>query len=258
MNTRNPGTAADRSPAAVVLQQVAAGYGETPVLQDLSLSIPAGRITVILGGSGCGKSTLLKTMLRLTPALAGRIELLGHDLLGLGENSYDMLLREIGVLFQGGALINSLSLCENVAMPLEQHTDLPDDMILQLVHRQLASVGLADDLWKLPGELSGGMRKRAALARAMILNPAVLFCDEPSAGLDPVTAAELDALLLRLRQQYSMTIVVVTHELASIHRIADELIFLHNGGCIFQGSPACAVVEGPTPVREFFAAGAIS
>lgn len=239
--------------SSVQLTNITVGYDDTPILKDISVSIPAEKITVILGKSGCGKSTLLKTMLRLLPPLNGSISLLGEDILSISEARWESLLLKTGVLFQNGALLNSMTLKENVALPLEQHTQLPPDIIHELVHHQLTRVGLGQDLHKLPGELSGGMRKRAALARAMILNPSILFCDEPSAGLDPVTARSLDDLLLELKQQYNMTIVVVTHEIPSIQHIADELMYLENGSIIFQGSLSqLATPHIPESVRRFF------
>ncbi|WP_460053226.1 ABC transporter ATP-binding protein [Spirochaeta dissipatitropha] len=239
--------------SSVQLTDITVGYDDTAILKDISLSIPTGKITVILGESGCGKSTLLKTMLRLIQPNNGSISVLDKDVLSLDEAGWESLLLRIGVLFQNGALLNSMTLLENVALPLEQHTQLPPDIIHDLVHHQLARVGLGGDLYKLPGELSGGMRKRAALARAMILNPSILFCDEPSAGLDPVTARSLDDLLLELKQQYDMTIVVVTHEISSIKHIADGLIYLENGGVAFHGSLSqLNSPQTPDSVRRFF------
>jgi phospholipid/cholesterol/gamma-HCH transport system ATP-binding protein len=162
------------------------------------------------------------------------------------------LLRRVGVLFQNGALLGSLTTAENVALPLEMHTELPQPVITEIVQHRLAQVGLPHAANLLPSELSGGMRKRAALARALALEPPLVFCDEPSAGLDPVTSAGLDELLLSLRETLGITLVVVTHELASIERIADNIVFLHRGAVLFDGpyAQARSIPEGP--VRDFF------
>ncbi len=239
----------------IELEKVSAGYGDVTVLKDISVKIKPGKITVILGGSGCGKSTLLKTILRLKDASAGRITMLGKNVVELREGEYHELLKNVGVLFQNGALLNSMTLYENVIIPLEQHTGLPSEVADRMVRVQLDHLGLGMDLWKLPGELSGGMRKRAALARALILSPSILFCDEPSAGLDPVTSARIDELLLGLRDQLDMSIVVVTHELDSIRRIAGDLIFLDQGNSIFQGTLEEAMATENEVVRDFFRAG---
>ncbi|MFW5800972.1 MAG: ABC transporter ATP-binding protein [Spirochaeta sp.] len=238
--------------SAIELTNLSAGYDDIPVLQGISVKIARNKITAILGGSGSGKSTLLKTILKLIPSIEGTITVLGKDINQQSEHDFNRLLRNIGVLFQNGALINSLNLYENVALPLLQHTDLPEDIVREMVFRQLGRVGLEQNLWKFPSELSGGMQKRAGLARAMILNPALLCCDEPSAGLDPVTSASLDDLLLELQSEFNITIVVVTHELASIRRIADDLVFLHDGQCVFYGKTAEAIKSGPRIVQDFF------
>ena len=238
----------------VLLENVTAGYSSNAVLKNISAKFCAGKITVILGGSGCGKSTLLKTILRLRPAMSGYIEVLGKNINSLNENEYEELLKDIGVLFQNGALLNSLTLYENVIMPLEQHTSLPWEVMDRMVRLQLEKVGLGKDLFKLPGELSGGMRKRAALARSIILNPEILFCDEPSAGLDPITSAQLDNLLLEMKKQFNMSIIVVTHEISSIQRIADDIVFLEDGRCVFSG-PLEDALKISFSVRDFFKAG---
>ncbi len=240
--------------AAPVIEtaDLSVGYGEAPVLRHVDLVVRAGEIVTIIGGSGCGKSTLLKTILGLLPPLGGRMQLFGKALHELGEAERTALMTRIGMLFQGGALLNSLPVADNVALPLVEHTGLPRDVVGEIVTTKLAQVGLGHAGPLYPDQLSGGMRKRAALARAMALDPEILFCDEPSAGLDPVTAAGIDTLLLQLRDTFNVTVVVVTHELESIKTIADHVVMLGGGRRLFDG-PLAAALESPiTEVREFF------
>jgi len=197
--------------------------------------LPGGKISVILGGSGCGKSTVLKHILRLHPALAGRIVIDGHDLAALDRRGMHCLRQRMGVLFQDGALLGSLTLGDNVALPLREHTKLSATAIRERVLAKLALVGLDEFYDYYPNELSGGMRKRAGLARAMVMDPALLFCDEPTSGLDPVTAAELDQLLLELKKSFDMTMVVVSHDLDSMRTIADHVLVLGEGTVLFEG-----------------------
>ncbi|MHB2150341.1 ABC transporter ATP-binding protein [Calditrichota bacterium LG25] len=234
------------------VQNLVSGYDERIVLDDISFEVVEGEILVILGTSGCGKTTLLKHLMGLMQPYSGEILLLGHDLLKADENEMLKMMRQIGVLFQNGALLNSITVAENVAIPLEQHTDLSKDLIEDLVRLKLSLVGLERAAHALPSELSGGMRKRAALARAIALDPKVLFADEPAAGLDPVTAAALDRLLLNLRDLLGMTLVVVTHEVGSIRRIADRILFLHEGKAVFYGKLSDALQSDIEPVQKFF------
>lgn len=211
-------------------------YGTRKILDKITLNIEAAKITVILGGSGCGKSTLLKHMIGLYRPTGGTIKLLGYYIHTLSEADQEKLLPRIGMLFQNGALLSSMTIEENIALPLQEHTDLPASVISNIVWMKLMLVELTHAAKLYPGELSGGMRKRAALARAIALDPEILFCDEPSAGLDPLTSSGLDQLLLNLKHQFQMTIVVVTHELASIHEIADRAIMLDQGKVIAHGT----------------------
>ncbi|MHC1752329.1 ABC transporter ATP-binding protein [Humidesulfovibrio sp.] len=217
------------------LEDLTVGYGQRAVVSGINASLPGGKISVILGGSGCGKSTLLKHILRLHPVLAGRIVIDGHDLATLDRRGMHCLRQRMGVLFQDGALLGSLTLGDNVALPLREHTKLSATAIRERVLAKLALVGLADFYDYYPNELSGGMRKRAGLARAMVMDPPLLFCDEPTSGLDPVTAAELDQLLLELKTSFDMTMVVVSHDLDSMRTIADHVLVLGEGKVLFEG-----------------------
>ena len=175
--------------------------------------------------------------------------------MGLDDIQMGNILRKIGMLFQSGALLNSISIYENISIPLELHTKLPRTLIDRIIKVKLNLVNLSEAIYKFPSELSGGMKKRAALARAIVLDPQILFCDEPSAGLDPLTAASLDELILSLKKQLKMTIVVVTHELASIHRIADKIIFLEEGKMLFNGTLEEAKKAGIPQIDTFFEVG---
>lgn len=228
-------------------------YGTNTVLDGVDATVEQGEIRVILGGSGSGKSTLLRGMLGLAPVVAGSVQMLGQDVNELDDADRQVLMRKTGVLFQNGALFGSLTVAENIALPLREHRNLPEGTIRELVRMKLAQVSLSHAEHRYPAELSGGMRKRAALARAMALDPPLLFCDEPSAGLDPVTSTELDQLILLLRDRLKMTVVVVTHELASIEAIADSLIMVGGGKVIAEGPMAQVRGAGIRAVDDFFA-----
>lgn len=218
------------------LDKVSSGYGDRVVVRDVDTTLPGGRVSVILGGSGCGKSTLLRNIVGLVPVRSGRILLGGKDMATMTAGERLAVRRRLGVLFQDGALLGSLRLGENIALPLREHTELSDDLIEEVVRMKLRLVGLADFMDYYPSELSGGMRKRAGLARAMALDPAVLLCDEPTSGLDPITAADMDQLVLELRATFDMTIVVVTHDLDSLQAIADHVVVLDRGAMHYQGN----------------------
>lgn len=236
----------------VQVSDVSAGFNSTIVLDSVSMVVPKHRITVILGASGCGKTTLLKNIIRLYQPQSGSIRLFGQEITEMDEPEFNRILRKVGVLFQNGALLNSLSIAENIAIPLYQHTELPERLVQRLVRLKLELVDLQGAALKLPSELSGGMRKRAALARAIALDPPLLFCDEPSAGLDPVTSATLDHLILNMRDQLGITVVVVTHEVPSIKRIADHIVFMDAGKILYSGSLQSARHAGIKEIDRFF------
>lgn len=231
------------------------GYNESVILKNVSMATRPYEITVILGSSGCGKTTLLKNLIRLYTPWSGSIELFGREITTMDELEFNALLRQIGVMFQNGALLNSITIAENIAVPLEQHTDLPRGLIDRLVKVKLELVELKNVVHMLPSELSGGMRKRAALARAIAMDPPLLFCDEPSAGLDPITSAALDNLLLRMRDKLGMTMIIVSHEVPSILRIADNIVFMDQGEVLFTGSLQEAMTSNIQSVDDFFTKG---
>ncbi len=240
-------------PRAIVVsvRDVAQRFGARVIFEHVSLEVARGDVFVILGTSGCGKSTLMKQIIGLLPPSAGRIEVLGHDMYGARGD----VLRGIGVMFQSGALFGSMTLLENVMLPLEMYTALPREGREAVARVKLGLVGLADAATLLPDEISGGMAKRAGIARALALDPPLLFLDEPSAGLDPSTSAGLDALILELRAALGVTFVVVTHELQSILAIADRCIMLDRAarGMIAEGDPKRLRDTGTDPtVRAFF------
>jgi phospholipid/cholesterol/gamma-HCH transport system ATP-binding protein len=239
----------------VQVQDLAARFGGRTVFEHVSFEVRRGEVFVILGGSGCGKSTLLKHMIGLYEPAEGRIEVLGQDMAAVAGAARQALLRRIGVMWQSGALFGSQTLSENVEVPLEEHTGLPPEARALVAQAKLGLVGLADAAGRLPAEISGGMAKRAGIARAMALDPPILFLDEPSAGLDPITSAGLDALIRQLARDLGTTFVVVTHELQSILAIGDRCIMLDKDakGMIAEGDPRRLREESTHPtVRAFF------
>lgn len=242
------------NPSILKVENLKAGYGESVILKDISLDVPTNEICVILGASGCGKSTLLKNMIGLEKPISGQIELFGEKVDWYDGKTRTQLMRRMGVLFQSGALLSSLTVGENVSLPLRIHNpDLPKNIVQDLVNFKLSQVKMEGAYSKLPSELSGGMKKRAGLARAIVTDPELLFCDEPSAGLDPVTSRELDDLLLELKETLGITMLVVTHELDSIKTISDRIIFLSGGLIKFDGSVLEAEKNGPKEVMDFLA-----
>jgi phospholipid/cholesterol/gamma-HCH transport system ATP-binding protein len=223
----------------IQVKDLVARYAEETILQGVSFEVYEGEIFVILGGSGCGKSTLLKHLIGLIRPYSGQVIIDGEDLTHADSQGYHRLLRKIGILYQSGALFGSMTLAENVALPILEYADLSPDLVSALVRMKLSLVQLEGYEDYLPSDLSGGMKKRAGLARAMALNPKILFFDEPSAGLDPVTSAGLDRLILHLNKSLGTTMVIVTHELQSILTVAQRVIMLDKGtkGIIAEGDP---------------------
>ena len=224
---------------ALSVSDLSLAYGSFQVLDHVTFDVRQGSCTIIMGGSGCGKSTLLKSLIGLLKPSRGKILLEGEDLWNVRTSQRQNLLRRCGVLFQGGALWSSLNIIENLSLPLQTHTKLDEKEIRELALYKLSLVGLSGFEEFYPSEISGGMRKRAGIARAMILDPSVVFLDEPSAGLDPLNSKRLDDLINELKQSLGVTFVVVTHELASIFEIGDHSVFLDakSKSVIAQGSP---------------------
>ena len=233
-------------------------YGSFVIQKDLTFDIQRGEIFIIMGGSGCGKSTLMRHLVGLKRPSKGKILFNDHDLWNCSSYDRQQYMRQMGILFQGGALWSSMTLAQNVAMLIEEYTDLSKSDVRDVVKLKLALVGLAGFESYYPSEISGGMRKRAGLARAMALDPEILFFDEPSAGLDPISSKRLDELILELRDSLGTTIVVVTHELASIFDIGDNSVFLdpETKTMIETGNPSDLVESSPIEkVREFLNRG---
>ena len=245
----------DKKDTIVEVTELTAAYGETVILDNISFDIYKGEKFIILGGSGCGKSTLLKHMIGLYKPAHGSIVIEGQDIATAEGDERIDILKSIGVAYQLGALFGSMTVLENVRLPLEEYTDLNREAMDLIGRMKLNLVGLTGSENKMPSELSGGMIKRAALARAMALDPEILFLDEPSAGLDPITSAELDQLIIRLAKSLGITFVIVTHELNSIYNIADRVIMLDKStkGIIATGKPAYLRDNSDIPiVQKFF------
>lgn len=233
------------------LRHVTKRFGTRTVLDDVNLVVPAGRAVCLLGRSGTGKSVTLKHIVGLMQPDEGEVLVEGEDVTRMDRRALSRIRQRMGLLFQSAALFDSISVGENVAFPLRRHSKLPDREIRDRAQALLADVGLADDYDKMPADLSGGMKKRAGLARALALEPAILLADEPSAGLDPITSSEIDRLLVDLKHRTGATLIVVTHNIPSARTIADELVFLHEGRILAQGS-ASALDQSDIPlVRQF-------
>jgi phospholipid/cholesterol/gamma-HCH transport system ATP-binding protein len=244
----------DKDPI-IKVRNLTARYGETTILEHVSFDVFAGEMFVILGGSGCGKSTLLKHLIGLEAPHSGNVVVGGTDIGACPDDEFHQFLIKIGVLFQGSALIGSMTLAENIALPILEYTSLSRGMVEMMVRLKLHMVDLDGYEHYLPSELSGGMKKRAGLARALALNPGILFLDEPSAGLDPVTSSEIDDLIIHINERFGTTMVIVTHELASIFKVGQRAIMLDKDtrGIIAQGRPAEMKSDmGRPPVYRFF------
>jgi phospholipid/cholesterol/gamma-HCH transport system ATP-binding protein len=241
--------------AVIQVKDLVARYGNDIILDRISFDVYEGEIFAVLGGSGSGKSTLLKHLLGLLQPDSGEVIIDGDDICGRDENALQQILRKVGVLYQSAALFGSMTVAENVALPILEYTDLAPESVDHLVRMKLNLVHLDGYENYLPSELSGGMKKRAGLARAMALNPKILFFDEPSAGLDPVTSAELDNLIIHLNKSLRTTMVIITHELESIFAVADRVIMLHKStrGIIADGDPQYLRDYSRNPfVKQFF------
>jgi phospholipid/cholesterol/gamma-HCH transport system ATP-binding protein len=241
----------DRPACAISVHDLRVQYGAREVLHGISFEIPAGETFVILGGSGSGKSTLLRTLVGLEHPSSGEIFIRGKNYATISEPERDELLKKMGMSFQQGALFGSMTVGENVALPLREHTELDESTIEIIVRLKLDQVGLTGFDNYMPAQLSGGMRKRAAIARALAMDPEILFFDEPSAGLDPIIAAGIDELILKLKKAFHMTIVVVTHELASAYLIADRMILIDKGVIVANGTTAELRASKHPRVRQF-------
>jgi phospholipid/cholesterol/gamma-HCH transport system ATP-binding protein len=236
---------------AISVRNVVVSYNGRRVLDGINLDIRRGETMVLLGGSGSGKSTLLRQIIGLDQPQSGQVLVNGLDLAKSGAADLRRLRRSIGVAFQGAALFNSMSVEDNVALPLREHTQLAESTISLMTWMKLAVVGLAEFGKLSPQALSGGMKKRAAVARALSLDPEILVFDEPSAGLDPIVAAELDELILGLKAAFNMTVVVVTHEMASAFRIADRMAMLYKGSLIAVGTKEDLLSSSHPRIRQF-------
>jgi phospholipid/cholesterol/gamma-HCH transport system ATP-binding protein len=237
----------------IEVRDLTAGYGDRVILRGLDFQVRRGEVFMILGGSGSGKSTLLKNMIGLYPAMGGEVLIGSEDIVGATGAARERILRKFGVMYQGGALFGSMTLAGNVMLPLEEWTRLPREARLLLARLKLQQVGLGEFADYLPSEISGGMQKRAAVARAMALDPGILFLDEPSAGLDPITSAGLDDLIRSLSRNMGITFVIASHELASVYAIGDRAIILDRGSIVAEGAPQ-ELRDHPTNdyVRAFF------
>lgn len=238
----------------IKVEHLRTGYGSTVIMDDISFDVKKGEIFGILGGSGCGKSTVLKNMIGLTEPFSGKIWIDDEDILRANGKDRLRIWNKIGVMYQQSALFGSMTVLENVRLPLEEFTELPLEVMNAISLMKLRLVGLDAYANLMPAELSGGMRKRAAIARAMALDPEILFLDEPSAGLDPITSVDLDHLIIRLSRSLGVTFVIVTHELPSIFTMADRVIVLDRDtkGIIAEGKPKDLKAKGKGFVYHFF------
>jgi phospholipid/cholesterol/gamma-HCH transport system ATP-binding protein len=237
--------------AAISVRDLRVSYGEREILRRISFDVLKGETMVILGGSGSGKSTLLRTLIGLQKPTSGEVWIQGANIVNLSEREMDKIRLKMGMSFQQGALFGSMTVGENVALPLREHTSLQESTIEIMVRIKLGQVGLSKFENFMPSELSGGMRKRAAVARALAMDPEILFFDEPSAGLDPIIAAGLDQLILSLKRAYSITMVVVTHELPSAWLIADRMLIIDRGNIAAIGTKDVIRADQHPRVRQF-------
>src|SRR6202451_1795944 len=236
---------------AISVVNLRVSYGEREILHGISFDVKRGETMVILGGSGSGKSTLLRTLVGLEKPSAGEIWLRGKNIAAISQEEMDEIRKHIGMSFQGSALFGSMTVGDNVALPLREHTKLEDSTIEIMLRLKLEQVGLAGFEYYMPSQLSGGMMKRAAVARALAMDPEILFFDEPSAGLDPIIAAGIDQLILEMKKAFRMTIIVVTHELASAFLIADRMVLIDKGNVVAIGTTEEMRASKQPRVRQF-------
>jgi len=241
-----------KSELIIEVRDLVAAYGDRVVLDGISFDVYHGEILVVLGGSGCGKTTLLHHMIGLLRPEAGEVRYWGRDITKMDEDQLAELLHKVGISFQSGALFNSMTVGENVALPIQEYGDMDEELVDILVGMKLSLVGLANFGYLMPSELSGGMNKRVGFARAIAVDPEIVFFDEPSAGLDPILAAGIDKLILDIRRFLDVTMVVVTHELESIRTVADRVLMLDAGKIIFMGTVDEAERSSNPRVRQFF------
>ena len=246
-----PGGAGD---PVIEVKDVAMSFGDRIVLRDISFSVERGSVCVIMGGSGCGKSTMLRILVGAYTPDSGTVKLFGEDIVSIDRAGLDAIRKRFGILFQAGALYSSMSVADNVALPIREHTELHENIIDIMVKIKLEQVGMKEFAGLMPAQLSGGMRKRVALARALALDPEILFYDEPTSGLDPVAAAVIERVILDLAGKLGVTSLVVTHSMESAFRIADHIIMLYDGGVIADGKPE-EFRESANPVVQQFIRG---
>lgn len=237
----------------IEVRDLQAQYGEKLILSSIQFKVYHSEIFIIAGDSGSGKTTLLNHLIGLLEPVSGNILIDGQNMVQSTEDERLLILRKIGVLYQSSALFGSMTLLENVSLPLEELTQLPADAIIEVAYDKLSMVGLENYSHYMPAEVSGGMQKRAAIARAMVLDPKILFLDEPTSGLDPITSSELDKLIVNLAEILGMTFVIVSHDLSSIYNIAQRVIFLHQGQIITEGHPQELMNSSNPFVKRFFA-----
>src|ERR1041385_6766032 len=247
----HPMASPEHIPPAIQVVDLRVSYSGREILHGINFDVRKGETMVILGGSGSGKSTLLRALVGLEKPSSGEIWIKGKNIAAISKEEMEEIRKKIGMSFQGGALFGSMTVGENVALPLREHTKLEDSTIEIMLRLKLEQVGLEGFEYYMPSQLSGGMKKRAAVARALAMDPEILFFDEPSAGLDPIIAAGIDQLILELKQAFRMTIVVVTHELASAYLIADRMVLIDKGNIVATGTTAEMRASTQPRVRQF-------